>query len=64
VFQDGLVHFRVSGVASQTFIVQGTTNFVNWRPLHTNTAAGAPVTYDDLSSTNRIRRYYRALPWP
>jgi hypothetical protein len=64
VFQDGLVHFRVSGVASQTFIVQGTTNFVNWRPLHTNTAAGAPVNYDDLSSTNRIRRYYRALPWP
>lgn len=64
VTQNGKVHFRVSGVASQTFILQGSTNFVNWQPLFTNSAAGAPVNYDDLSTTNRIRRYYRPLPWP
>jgi hypothetical protein len=64
VLQNGKVHFRVSGVASQTFILQGSTNFVNWQPLYTNSAAGAPVNYDDLTTTNRVRRYYRPLPWP
>jgi hypothetical protein len=64
VQQNGRVHFRVSGVASQTFILQGSTNLVHWQPLYTNSAAGAPVTYDDTSTTNRSRRYYRALPWP
>jgi hypothetical protein len=64
VQENGQVHFRVSGTASQTFILQGSTNFVNWQPLHTNSAAGSPVSFDDHSTTNRARRYYRALPWP
>jgi len=55
---------RVSGVASQTLILQGSPNFLHWQPLYTNSAAGAPVSYDDRSTTNRPRRYYRALPWP
>ena len=60
---DGRVHFEYTGVAGNKYIIQASTNLVQWENLSTNTTAGL-VSFTDSSSTNRHHRFYRVQTAP
>jgi hypothetical protein len=53
--------FELSGPIA-TFVIQGSTNLINWVPLATNSTAPTGVlAFWDPASTNFVQRFYRAL---
>ena len=48
--------FSVSGVTGSQYVVQASTNLVNWVCLETNTA---PFTFTDTNAASFDQRYYR-----
>jgi sugar lactone lactonase YvrE len=52
--------FNLTGAFGQTIVVDGSTDLVNWTPLCTNTANGAPFYFFDPAFTNYPWRFYRA----
>jgi len=57
----GQFSFTVSGVAGQRYVVQASTNLLNWIPLQTNTL---PFLFTDTNAVKFKQRYYRALYLP
>jgi hypothetical protein len=55
---------QISGSATQTTVLQLSTNLTSWKPLYTNNPALLPVNYLDTSSTNRDKGFYRLKRWP
>jgi hypothetical protein len=55
---------QISGSATQTTVLQLSTNLTSWQPLYTNNPALLPVNYLDTSSTNRDKGFYRLKRWP
>jgi hypothetical protein len=51
-----------TGTSGQTFVVEASTNMVNWVPLQTNTLTSGAIHFSDLQWTNYPGRYYR-LRW-
>jgi hypothetical protein len=62
--QGGVFQFQVYGSASHPFVVQYTTNFLNWIPVVTNATPYAPMSFTDSVTGNRPIRVFRAIPWP
>jgi plastocyanin len=59
--QDGRFQFTVSNLtAGATYIIEGSTNFVNWTNLGTNVAASSVETWTDEGAADFKRRFYRA----
>jgi len=56
---NGLFGFTVSGPASQTNVVEASTNLLDWKPLKTNVMGGSPVYFSDPDWTNYPGRFYR-----
>ncbi len=56
----GAFRGTVHGVAGQTFVLQGSTNLINWTPLWTNTFTGTAANFADFFATNSNRGFYRA----
>lgn len=56
---DGRVSFRISGTTGQNYVVQASTNLLQWVNLSTNAAAGGVVNYIDAGATNFPNRFYR-----
>jgi sugar lactone lactonase YvrE len=52
--------FNLNGAYGQTIVVDGSTNLLDWTPLFTNTANGAPFYFFDPAWTNFPWRFYRA----
>ena len=50
--------FNVNGVSGSTYVVQGSTDLVNWVPLETNTA---PFTFMDSQANQFNQRFYRSV---
>ena len=50
--------FNINGVAGNTYVVQASTNLVNWVPLETNTA---PFTFLDSQANQFKQRFYRSV---
>jgi hypothetical protein len=59
----GVLDFHVLGTASRAFMVQGSSNFLNWIPLFTNKTPFAPLIFADPVSGVQGWRFYRAMPW-
>jgi uncharacterized delta-60 repeat protein len=57
----GQFGFNLGGVVGQTFVIQASSNLVNWVPLTTNVLTASPLRVTDPGSTNFARRFYRAL---
>ncbi len=55
------VQFTVSGVTNSSYVIQASTNLINWTPISTNIAT---FIYLDSSTTNYPYRFYRALYQP
>jgi hypothetical protein len=53
----GQFSFTVSGTAGARYVVQATTDLVNWTTLQTNTA---PFTFVDTDAGRYGQRFYRA----
>ena len=59
---NGVFRFVLNGPVGSTSVVQLSSNLVNWSPLSTSTIPnGGSVTITDSSTTNKPRRFYRAL---
>jgi hypothetical protein len=59
-FPNGDIHFPLTGVAGQTFVIQATTNFSNWVPVLTNVNSGAVFDLIITDSAVSPYRFYRA----
>jgi hypothetical protein len=51
-------------VVGKTFIIQASTNLVNWPGVYTNVAPATSYTYVDNGAVGLPRRFYRALALP
>jgi hypothetical protein len=47
--------------AGQTYILQASTDLVNWTPVATNTPISTPFFWEDPDSTNYPHRFYRVV---
>jgi len=56
-------YFRLSGPLSQSYLIQGSTNLWDWRPLYTNTSVSAELDFWDAQSPLFPGRFYRVIPW-
>jgi hypothetical protein len=52
------------GVPGSSYVLQATTNFVNWTPLSTNTATTNSFMLFDAQATNFPYRFYRVVEQP
>jgi hypothetical protein len=57
----GQFALTVSGSTGMEYIVEASTNLVNWIPVWTNTA---PCTYVDVNAGQFNQRFYRSVPAP
>ena len=58
---NGQFTFDVSGTSDASYIVQASTNLVDWENVQTNTA---PFTFADPDASKFSQRFYRAVPQP
>jgi len=56
---NGQFQLGFSGVSSDTYILEATTNFVTWTPLNTNLAPSNFFDLFDAGTTNFPYRFYR-----
>jgi hypothetical protein len=59
---DNCFQMRLVGVAGSNYVIQASTDMVNWVPIATNTPATGLWNFTDGQSTNFVRRFYRAVP--
>jgi PKD repeat protein len=57
----GQFALSVAGVSGYQYVVQASTNMVNWVPLQTNTV---PFTFVDTNASQFSRRFYRSVSLP
>jgi len=57
-YASGQFSFYVSGVTNQQYVVQASTNLVNWFPVQTNTA---PFTFVDPNAGQFSQCFYRTV---
>jgi hypothetical protein len=58
VLPNGNFQFGLQGLEGQTYVVQTSTNLVNWTSVYTNNGS---FIFTDLSTTNYGRRFYRVM---
>jgi hypothetical protein len=51
---------RLKGITAPTYVIEASSNTVNWTAISTNSGASGTVTYTDPAGTNRDLRFYRA----
>jgi hypothetical protein len=49
------------GIAGCNFVIESSTNLVNWQPIQTN---ASPFTYTDTNAASVLFRFYRAMLSP
>jgi len=57
----GQYALSVEGTAGLKYVVQASTNLVDWVPVQTNTA---PFTFVDVNAGKYRQRYYRSIYTP
>jgi hypothetical protein len=63
-FSNGMFTMQISGLPGQSYVIQTSTDLVNWAPLLTNAAATSPFTAVDTGVTNGVDKFYRAVSKP
>ena len=53
--------FALSGSSSQLYLVQASTNLIQWMPLLDVVASDSAVQLEDPYATNCVMRFYRAI---
>lgn len=57
----GTFHLNLLGQNGSAYIIQASTNLLDWPPIYTNSATGGFIQFDDTGMTNFSRRFYRAV---
>lgn len=57
---NGQFQFTILGIAGQTYTTESSTNLTSWSSLITNVAPANSFNVTDFTSTNVLRRFYRA----
>jgi hypothetical protein len=60
----GTFTLRINGSAGPSYILQASTNLINWTSLSTNPSPVMPLTLMDSNAGTFNRRFYRALLGP
>ena len=63
-FSNGVFQAQLSGVVGKSYVLQSSTNLINWVSLNTNMPAATPFYLSDPTSTNIPYRFYRAVQQP
>lgn len=58
---NGVVHLFFAGASGQTYVLQATTNLVNWVPVATNLAPSAIFEMTDPQAAQFQFRFYRTM---
>lgn len=58
---NGVFQFSITGTPGASYIIQSSTNLLNWIPVYTNLS---PFTFTDYSASNYPSRFYRAVSGP
>jgi hypothetical protein len=58
------MHLPTNALATNFYIIQGTTNFSNWTALRTNRLPTTLTNFVDPARTNFRYRFYRLVPLP
>jgi hypothetical protein len=56
--------FRLSGGAGRAYVIEASSNLIQWLPVYTNIETFAPLQFFDAASSGTPRRFYRVMPWP
>jgi len=59
---NGTFEMQFWAAAGQTFVLQSSSNLVNWTSLSTNTPASVPFTLVDPGAAGAPMRFYRIVP--
>ena len=61
----GQLEFRLNGEPGRSYIIQATTNLIQWTPVRTNSAgADGMLSFADSPSPDAPKRFFRALIAP
>jgi chitinase len=60
-FSNNVFQLGFYGAAGSNYVLQATTNFINWTPLSTNMATSNQFNFSDVKATNFPYRFYRVL---
>ena len=60
----GRVQFRDYGEPDLSYVIDTTTNLVNWSAVKSNSAPPGIFDYEDVGATNSSRRFYRVRQLP
>ena len=63
VFTNGGFELRLHGAMSSGFVLQCSTNLVQWTSLVTNTIPDAPLSLLHPAAPNYPALFFRAVPW-
>lgn len=61
---NGEFQLTISGLAGSSYILQSSTNLVDWTDLSTNTLAGTQTNYVDTAVSQFSARFYRTISLP
>lgn len=61
---NGTLRLSLIGMKDATYVIEASTNLVNWRSLSTNMASSEVFEVTDTNAMQHSRRYYRALEIP
>ena len=64
VLSNGVFVVQLAGATNTTYVLQGSTNFVNWVPITTNVPVATPFTVTDPQAGMFQYRFYRILQQP
>ncbi|HZL77563.1 MAG TPA: Ig-like domain-containing protein [Candidatus Limnocylindrales bacterium] len=54
-------NLMLSGPVSSNYLVEASTNLINWTPIATFSTTNSPFYFTDTDATNYSQRFYRAL---
>jgi uncharacterized protein (DUF2062 family) len=63
-YSNGLFSLTVNGQTGPDYIVQSSTNLINWQSLFTNSSPTLPFTFTDLNAGAVSVQFYRILLGP
>ena len=63
-FSNGQFSLTINGTAGPDYIVQTSTDLINWQSLFTNSSPALPFTFTDTNAVNAPVQFYRIILGP